>query len=151
MISKATQTVTSLVGLGPAKPASPDWNSLVVTAAQDANLNSPVALDIVFVKDAALVEVLATTPSSKWFDMKADTLRSFPGGLSLISLELVPGQSVKYNAQSLQSHKALAVFVFAGYPTPGEHRERLLLTAHDYLLQLFDRDFKAVEPLHDIK
>lgn len=144
-LSKVTEAGASLIGMGPPKPAAPEWKSLVVSAALDANDNSPVAVDVVFVRDAALVEALAATPAAKWFAMKADTERSFPDALSQISLELVPSQSLKFDAAALARHRALAAFVFAAYPTAGEHRERLNLGAESYLLHMSARGFKATE------
>jgi type VI secretion system protein len=135
--------VGSLVGLGTPRAVEPEWRSVAVVAATDANGNSPVALDLVFVRDATLATALATLPAERWFAGRADTLRSNPEAVSAISMELVPGQTVRLGEKDLEGKRALAVFVFAGYPAPGEHRQRLLLDAHAYLLQLGARDFKA--------
>ncbi len=137
------KSAASVVGLGPPQPKAPDWESLVVAADADANQNSPVAVDLVFVRDPALVDALMTTPAAKWFATKNDTLRSFPQGLGVVALELVPAQSVRMGREALRSQRALAVFAFANYPPPGEHRERLLPGASAYLLQLGAAGFKA--------
>jgi type VI secretion system protein len=145
VVSKVTQAGASLIGLGPPKPVQLDWKSLVIAAAPDANDNSALAVDLVFVRDPALIESLLATPAIKWFAVRADTERAFPEGLRVISMEVVPSQYVRLDATTLSSERALAVFAFASYPSPGAHRERLLITAQAYLLQLGAKGFKAVE------
>jgi type VI secretion system protein len=148
-VSKMTQSVVQAsagaLGLGGPRPTQPDWKSLVVSAEPDANENSALAVDLVFVRDPKLVDILVATPAAKWFDMRSDTLRSFPEGLGVVSLELVPSQSLVISEAVLERQRALAVFVFAGYAWPGEHRVRLLMGAEHYRLQFAVRGFNAVE------
>lgn len=141
----AVSKAAGMVGLGSPRPQSVDWKSLVVSAAPDANDNSSLAVDLVFVRDAALVESLTAMPAAKWFVVRGDTERAFPQGVGVVSLEVVPSQYIRIDEKVLSSQKALAVFVFASYPTAGAHRERLLLTVDSYLLQLGPKGFKAVE------
>lgn len=152
-VGKLTQAVmnagASLVGGGKAHPAAPAWKSLTLVAAADANQNSPIALDLVFVRDPALLEVLLATPASKWFASRADTQRTYPEGLGLVSVELVPGQTLRLTDPALIRQPALAVLAFAAYPPPGEHRERLQTSTDGYLLQLGPKGFKGAEvPAH---
>lgn len=139
----------SLLGRGKPQPAAPAWTSVTIVAAADANQNSPVALDLVFVQEATLLEVLRAMPAAKWFATRDDTQRSFPDGLRVLSLEVVPAQTVRLTDPAQLHQPALAVFAFAAYPPPGEHRERLLPAAGGYLLQLGARGFKGTEvPAH---
>lgn len=132
------------VGLGP-KPVTPDWKTVTITAADDANHNSAVAIDLVFVRDQALLDTLANTPAPKWFSTRADIMRSFPETVGVMSYELVPRQSVRIPEEVLEKQKAFGVLAFAGYPPPGEHRARLKLDAEAYLLQLGRDGLKASE------
>ncbi|MGE4244022.1 hypothetical protein [Ramlibacter sp.] len=141
-IDSTWQAAKGAVGLGP-KPTTPDWKSLTITAADDANQNSPVAIDVVFVREQTLVEQLATTPASRWFAARGDIVKSFPEGISVLSYELVPRQSIRVPFESFKDQKAWAVLAFASYPPPGDHRERMLLTAEAYLVQLGAKGFKA--------
>lgn len=141
----AVMLVRKVVSGGP-HPHVVHWKSLVVTASPDANQNSPVALDLVFVRDAALVEQLQAMPAARWFATRADTQRSFPEGVGVISLEVVPSQSLRLEAKAFADQPALAVFAFANYAAPGDHRERLVPTAASYQLQLGPRGFKASPP-----
>lgn len=132
-----------LFGGGKPRPAPPAWTRVTVSAAADANRNSPVALDLVFVRDPALLESLNATPAAKWFATREDTQRAFPEGLGVVSLELVPGQTVQLTDPAHIRQPALAVLAFASYPPPGEHRERLLPAGDSYLLQLGPQGFRG--------
>ena len=132
-------------GLFGDKPQPPAWRNVVISASQDANQNSPVALDIVFVKDAALSEALLSSPASKWFSTRRDLRRSFPDALTTISLEVVPGQSIMLDATHLQGHVAYTALAFANYPGAGDHRERLSLSAAGYMIELGARGFRTAE------
>jgi type VI secretion system protein len=142
----AMSAVTSMVSsVMEPKPAAPDWKSLVITATVDANQNSPIAVDVVFVKDKAMVAALLATSSSKWFATRADLLRSFGESLEVSSFELMPSQSIRLDAKALSGNLALATLVFADYPTPGEHRERLQMATPGYVVQLGAKGFQAAE------
>ncbi|KAB8044243.1 hypothetical protein [Janthinobacterium aquaticum] len=134
----------SLLGLGP-RPVAPDWQTLALRAAEDANANSAVAVDIVLVKDSTVLESLLAMPAAKWFATRSDVQRSFPNALTVFSYELVPGQSLALNDRLWRSEKVWGALVYAGYATPGEHRSRLLLSARGYMVQLDEQGFAATE------
>ena len=132
------------LGLKP-KPVTPEWKTLALRAADDANANSALAVDVVLVKDVAVLESLLAMPASKWFATRADLQRSFPEALTVYSYELVPAQTIHLNEKLWRDQAAWAALVFAGYATPGEHRARMLLTSSGYVVQLGVRDFSASE------
>lgn len=134
----------ALLGLGP-KPVEPDWKTLALQASDDANDNSALAVDVVLVRDAAVLESLLTMPASKWFATRADVRRSFPDALTVYSYEIVPSQSIKLNDKLWRSEKGWAALVYASYATPGEHRARLLLSASGYVVRLGAQGFEAGE------
>jgi hypothetical protein len=76
------------------------WSEVVIAAGDGANLNSPVAVDIVLVMDEAALEKLAALPAGKWFQMRADMLRTFPGTFSYKSWEVAPGQNLRLRGDS---------------------------------------------------
>ncbi|MBC5764492.1 hypothetical protein [Ramlibacter albus] len=143
-ITDIKDSALKAVGLGP-KPVTPDWKAVTITAADDANQNSAVAIDLVFVKEQALLDTLNSTPAPKWFATRADIMRSFPETVSVMSYELVPRQSVRIPEALIEKQKAFGVLAFAGYPPPGEHRARLKLDAEAILLQLGRDGLKASE------
>jgi type VI secretion system protein len=126
-------------------PVTPDWQSIVVAADDDANTNSPVAIDIVLALDQTMVDSLLATSASKWFATKGDVQRTFAKSIIVFSYEIVPRQSVKLDHQALSAKKILGAFVFADYSTPGDHRQRLALNSAGYVLQLETLDFRAFE------
>ncbi|WP_454712745.1 hypothetical protein [Cupriavidus nantongensis] len=102
-----------------------NWKQVTLTAADDANGNSPVAVDVVLVSDAALQARLAELPAAKWFAGRGDLGSTYPGALRYRSWELVPGQRLEIAAQALQGPRVAAAFVFANYQAPGAHRARI--------------------------
>jgi type VI secretion system protein len=136
---------SAATGLFADKPQAPAWRNVVISASQDANQNSPVALDIVFIKDSAVSEALMSSPAAKWFNTRRDLRRTFPDALTTISLEVVPGQAIMLDGTHLQGHVGFTVLAFANYPGAGEHRERLSLSAAGYLIELGARGFRVAE------
>lgn len=102
-----------------------DWSELTLTAAPNANQNSPVAVDLVMVLDDAMLGRVAELSAAKWFGARADLQKTFPQSLSYRSWELVPGQTIRVPASSLGPPRVAAVFVYANYTTPGANRMRV--------------------------
>jgi type VI secretion system protein len=117
------------------------WSQVVIAAADGANLNSPVAVDIVLVVDEAALEKLAALPASKWFQARADMLRTFPGTYIYKSWEVAPGQTLRLPGDSFGSPSVVGVFVFADYLTPGEHRMRVEQLQDGIIVELGARGF----------
>ena len=127
--------VTSLLPKG----SRLDWSGLTVLAAEGANLNTPVALDIVFLRDAATFDLVSKMPASQWFAARRDLVKTFPEGLSYLSMEITPGQTLKFSGKSFESSRLAGALVFADYLTPGEHRMRVDQLQGDLLMQLDER------------
>ncbi|MCW2242976.1 hypothetical protein [Azospirillum canadense] len=121
------------------KPAA-RLDTVSVTVAPAANDTTPVAIDMVAVRDKALVEKLAALTAADWFGQREQTLRDHPTTVGVTSWELVPGQ--KLQAELPDQEPAWAILVFANYATPGPHRLRvpdirtLTLTAGDKDVEL---------------
>jgi type VI secretion system protein len=101
------------------------WKEVTLTAAADANGNSPIAIDVVLVTDEALQARLAELPASRWFAARADFASTYPNGLRVRSWELVPGQRVAVPGASFEGPRVATAFVFVNYPEPGAHRARI--------------------------
>jgi type VI secretion system protein len=123
-----------------------DWSGFTVVAEEGANLNTPVALDVVQVRDDAAVALVSTLPASKWFAARADLAKSFPEGLTIRSLEIPPGLTMKLKPDAFSASRQKAVFVFADYLTPGEHRARVDQLKGEILVQLGPRSFAVSNP-----
>jgi type VI secretion system protein len=101
------------------------WDHLSLVAADDVNNNSPVAVDVVFVTDDALLARVAELPASKWFAVRADLASTFPKSVQYRSWELVPGQRINVPGDAFGRPRVLAAFLFANYADPGAQRVRI--------------------------
>ena len=100
-----------------------DWSELTLSAAPNANQNSPV--DVEMVLDEAMLARVTELTAAKWFGARADLQKTFPQSLSYLSWELVPGQTIRVPSSAIGSPRVAAVLVFANYTTPGANRVRV--------------------------
>lgn len=108
-------------------PPRVELQDVTIDVEPKANNNTPVALDFVAASDAQMLERLKGTPASQWFEQRQQLQRDYPGGFTVWSLEVVPGQFMALKDNPLHSHKADGLLIYARYNTPGAHR--LLLDA----------------------
>lgn len=107
-----------------------------------ANQNSPVAVDVVAIRNKQLVPAIAALTAAQWFQQKQQMLRDHPDQLTIRSWEWVPGQDVQ-PLKAPMPGGTKQVIVFANYATPGAHRAllgdhrqfSLTLQQSDFLLQ----------------
>ena len=128
------------------KPVKPDWESLTFAAADDANDNTALAVDVVLVKDKTVLDALMAMPAAKYFSTTASMQRTYPEGMHVVSLEIVPGQLLHVAPSQYKNEKAWGALAFANYATPGDHRERLMLDRAGYVLQFGAQGFSATAP-----
>ena len=121
------------------------WEGVVVAAASDANLNSAIGVDIVLVKELALVDALSNLDAKKWFSNRWDLNRTFPDALVIVSMELVPQQMVNLRRSEFTKGPVYGAFVFANYSEAGEHRQRLSPDKPGYYVALGPKAFSVAE------
>ena len=126
------------------KSQSPNWSGLVLLASTDANLNTAIAVDIVFAGSVELQSTLQDFNATKWFTARDSLMRSFPTSLNVVSLELVPGQTVMLGKNDYSKLMSFNVFVFANYATAGEHKSGLPLDQSAYVIKLDSKGFKVL-------
>ncbi|MEP6791329.1 MAG: hypothetical protein ABI907_08150, partial [Ramlibacter sp.] len=118
----ACSTVTSTIGKVMTavgfKGTRLAWKEVLITAVDGANLNTPVAVDVVLVLEESSLEKLAALPAAKWFQTRADMLKTFPGSYIYRSWEVSPGQTLRLRGSAFGSPSVVGVFVFADYLTP---------------------------------
>lgn len=117
------------------------WDSVTIQAANDANLNSPVALDVVMFKDDASLTMASTLPAAKWFATRGEMEKTFPQAISYKSFEVTPGQTLRITSADLGQARVAGVMMYADYLTPGEHRVRVDQLQGAVLVQLGAREF----------
>jgi type VI secretion system protein len=119
-------------------------DSLAIQVAAQANLDTPIAVDAVLVRNPQLLDTLLGLPSSKWFAEREQLRRDYPKDLSVISYELVPGQQISDSDLAFDGQRAAGVLVFADYQTAGAHRVRLDGGSSKPLLELGDQDLQLI-------
>lgn len=105
--------------------------AIQVRASEDANEHSATRLDLVFVYDPGVVDVLQSATAADWFSRKRQFLLDFPDGIGVKSWEVVPSSALgtwevpEDLLENQSGDPAVAGFVFADFLTPGAHRARL--------------------------
>jgi type VI secretion system protein len=130
--------VMTLVGLGGVRLS---WTEVVISARDEANRNTATAVDVVLVLEETMVEKVAALPASKWFQTKHDLERTYPAALSVRSFEVAPGQILRVPGERFGTPNVIAVFVFADYIAPGDHRMKVERLSGGIMIDLGARDF----------
>lgn len=99
------------------------FESVSLTAVEAANDNTPVAVDLLLVRDQALVDKLLALTAAQWFQQRAQFEADYPKDLSVYGWEIVPGQTLEDKIPS--TPPAWAGIVFTSYHTAGAHRLRV--------------------------
>ncbi|MDN4037642.1 hypothetical protein [Massilia sp. YIM B02443] len=126
---------------GGPKPVRPAWHGLAFAAAFDANASSALAVDVVLVRDKAVLDTLMAMSAARYFAARADLLRTYPDALSVLGVEITPGQTIRFERKRYEGERAWAALAFANYAAPGEHRVRVALDGAACLVQLNAHDF----------
>ncbi|WP_343054334.1 hypothetical protein [Pararobbsia alpina] len=119
------------------------WTQVTLSASDDVNNNSPIAVDVVLVTDDTLLAKLAELPASKWFAARADLVNTYPDGVRYRSWEVVPGQQLTVPGETFAGPRVAGAFVFANYPAPGAHRIRIEQFGGRLALQLDNNTFSV--------
>jgi type VI secretion system protein len=116
-----------------------------VAVSPGANLNNPVAVEMLLVYDDKLLETLLKTPAREWFDKREQFRQDNPEGTGFDSWrwEWVPGQTVAPQTLPLRAN-AKAGLVFANYVSAGDHRARID-GKKSFTVSLGDRTFTVTE------
>lgn len=131
----------SALGLDYFKGEKPAWKQVMVSAADDANGDSPVAVDIVLIKDETLLPRFAELTAAKWFSARADLLNTYPQGLRYEGWEVVPGQRLIVPGEKFEGSRVAGAFVFARYGAPGAHRARVETFSGRLVIRLENKAF----------
>jgi type VI secretion system protein len=131
-VLKPARSVSHLTGETTVAPA----------IAQDANGNSPIAVDFVTVHGAALLKELSKLNAQAWYRQKTTLLRLHPADLTAYSWEWVPGEQVAA-VKIPGTAVADGVLLFARYSSPGDH-SALLPHCKTVAIEFGADDFKLL-------
>jgi type VI secretion system protein len=113
--------------------------SLQVGISDRANQNSPVALDLLLIKDKTLLKTAQGMSASDWFTKKTQLQRQYSKTLEVKSWEWVPGQRISPIDFTVPSGVG-GIVVFANYASAGAHNAPLP-TRGKVSIFLDDEDF----------
>ena len=94
--------------------------SLQVAVSSSVNQNSPVAVDVLLIKDKSFLKTAQGLSANDWFLKKAQLERQFPKGMEVRSWEWVPGQSVA-PISFMVPVDTQGAMIFANYASAGPH------------------------------
>lgn len=94
-----------------------------IIAEYNANLTSPVPLDLVFVYDETFLAELQTMGAAQWFEWRESRADIPQEQVFWLSQEIAPGQNRSITNFPDNKNHSLALVIFADYQTDGLHRE----------------------------
>lgn len=101
---------------------------IVFTIDAQANLNHPIAVDLVLIYDEQLLAEIIELSAHDWFTKRAQLKQDYPISLATWEWEFVPdqpSQNVLSFKMPPERKEAKAALFFANYLTPGIHRIRI--------------------------
>lgn len=105
-------------------------SSLRVAAPPGANLNSAVALDVVFVYNATATAMLPKT-APEWFSQKTALMTGLGRNVDVVSLQIPPATVVDTVRLPDRAGKAIGVYTFANYQSKdGQARGDITTNRH---------------------
>lgn len=86
-----------------------------IIADEQANNASPVAVDIVIVRERKVFDILSNLRAGEWFNAKSDLLRQYQQRLVVYSWEIVPGQKIERPEPLNNQREIVGTLIFADY------------------------------------
>lgn len=133
---KASNVTKKVVSKATLRPSPLDLNIVIDPV---ANENSPVALDLVLIKDKNLWKAAPAMTAKDWFAQRSDLQRRYRKKLEVHSWEWVPGQAIAPIIIKVPRRFSGAM-VFANYPSPGTHSAPVPLGGN-VIIALQENDF----------
>jgi type VI secretion system protein len=119
----------------------PGPSTITLIAEPDANADSAIAVDLVFVSDKTVAQQIATLPAQQYFARRDQLERDFPTGFQVRSWQLAPGQ-VARQAPTDPTCNRVATLLFVRLSSPGDHR-MALATSGSPVVSMNSQDFKV--------
>ena len=126
----------------PSEKIIPRSMKVTIQALDDANENTPVAVDVVYTLSQELAQKLSTMSAKEYFKMRDQLIRDYINLVMIHGWEIPPGHTVKEEMNALHP-QTQAAFLFADYDVPGVHRSKLPVFENLYV-HLKRADFKIM-------
>jgi type VI secretion system protein len=93
-----------------------------LVATPDVNSDQPLTVEIVSGDGAGLIAKVSALTAQDWFSQRTTLLKDYPNDIRSSKWEILPGMGIEI---TLMHRPSQAIFLFANYAGPGEHRLRL--------------------------
>jgi type VI secretion system protein len=117
---------------------------VTIDADSNANMGSPVVVDIVSAYDGQLVKALESSAASDWFALKKKYIDQFEGKIFVMSREIAPGNQIQLEYTTEIDEKPIATFIFASYHSSADHGVKLE-KFKPLIIKLKEREFAVSE------
>jgi len=88
---------------------------ICIIADKEVNNSSPVAIDVVIIRERKVFEILSNLRAGEWFNAKSDLLRQYQLRLAVYSWEIVPGQKIEPLEPLDIQGETVGALIFADY------------------------------------
>lgn len=134
-----SQGVSSLFSMESAKVWLQKVNFNVHKGVND---NSPLRLDLLIVKNDALLQSLKGLTADQYFTERTQIQRDHPGQIQLYTWEILPGHRLQPMKINIEKVSSAGVIIFARYRSPGAHRH-LISNEREITINLEQHDFNV--------
>jgi type VI secretion system protein len=107
----SANSALKLVGLGSDNALS----SVALESTADSNMDTPVAIDLLFIYDANVTPLLLALNGPEWFTRKPSLIKRYDKEIDVVSLEVVPLSFIKKIALPNDHKKAKNILMFTNY------------------------------------
>lgn len=109
----SAKSALQLVGLG----SNNDLSRITIEATANSNMDTPVALDIIFVYDEQVTPLLSELNGPQWFQQKVSFSQRFANTIDIVSVEVVPLSRIDPVPLPNNHKRAKNILLFANYRT----------------------------------
>ncbi|MBX2807773.1 MAG: hypothetical protein KTR20_03995 [Cellvibrionaceae bacterium] len=111
----ATKKSLSAIGLGGIVGVSNSIKTISIEAVSDSNMNSPVAVDILFIYDAKIYDMFSKLNGPQWFKEKQGLSNLYSNKITIVSVEIVPLSYIEKVTLPKNHKSATNILMFADY------------------------------------
>ncbi len=107
----SAKSVLKMVGLG----SDNTLLSIALESTADSNMNTPVAIDLLFIYDSNITPLLIELNGPEWFLRKPSLTKRYDKEIDVVSVEVVPLSFIKNIALAKNHKNAKNILMFTNY------------------------------------
>ncbi|EGG93677.1 hypothetical protein IMCC1989_936 [gamma proteobacterium IMCC1989] len=109
----SAKSALKMVGLGSDNALS----SIALESTADSNMDTPVAIDLLFIYDSSVTPLLIELNGPEWFTKKPSLTKRYDKEIDVVSLEVVPLSLIKKITLPKAHKNAKNILMFTNYRT----------------------------------